>query len=122
VLAPGHRAPIVITRRILDLMPEGSVVVDIAIDQGGCVEGVESTTHADPVRTMGHVRVSATPNMPAAVPRSSTAALTAATLPYVRALAQGWSTAVVTFPELLGAVNVENGAIVNPDVKDALGR
>lgn len=122
VLAPGHRAPIVITRRILDLMPEGSVVVDIAIDQGGCVEGVESTTHADPVRTMGHVRVSATPNMPAAVPRSSTAALTAATLPYVRALAQGWSTAVATFPELLGAVNVENGAIVNPDVKDALGR
>ena len=122
VLAPGHRAPIVITRKMLDLMPEGSVVVDIAIDQGGCVEGVESTTHADPVRTMGHVRVSATPNMPAAVPRSSTAALTAATLPYVRALAGGWEEAVRTHPELAGAVNVEHGAIVHPDVKDALGR
>ncbi len=122
VLAPGHRAPIVITRKILDLMPEGAVVVDIAIDQGGCVEGVESTTHADPVRTMGHVRVSATPNMPAAVPRSSTAALTAATLPYVRALAKGWPEAAASHPELLVAVNVENGAVVNPDVKDALGR
>lgn len=122
VLAPGHRAPIVITRKILDSMPEGAVVVDIAIDQGGCVEGVESTTHADPVRTMGHVRVSATPNMPAAVPRSSTAALTAATLPYVRALARGWTEAIGAFPELAGAVNVENGVIVHPDVKDAFGR
>jgi alanine dehydrogenase len=121
VLAPGHRAPIVITQRVLDLMPEGSVVVDIAIDQGGCVEGVVSTTHADPVRTMGHVRVSATPNMPAAVPRSSTAALTVATLPYVRALAKGWEAAVATHPELAGAVNIENGIVVHPDVKEALG-
>ncbi|MEY4361987.1 MAG: alanine dehydrogenase [Actinomycetota bacterium] len=121
VLAPGHRAPIVITRRVLDLMPEGSVVVDIAIDQGGCVEGVVSTTHADPVRTMGHVRVSATPNMPAAVPRSSTAALTVATLPYVRALANGWEVAVATHPELAGAVNIENGTVIHPDVRDALG-
>ena len=121
VLAPGHRAPVVITKRILDLMPEGSVVVDIAIDQGGCVEGVESTTHAEPVRSMGHVRVSATPNMPAAVPRSSTAALTVATLPYVRALANGWDAACATHPELAGAVNVEGGQVVHPDVKDALG-
>lgn len=122
VLSPGHKAPIVVTRRTLDLMPEGSVVVDIAIDQGGCVEGVEATTHSDPVRTMGHVRVSATPNMPAAVPRSSTAALTAATLPYVRALAGGWDAALVANPELAGAVNVESGRIVHPAVADELAR
>jgi len=122
VLAPGHKAPIVVTSRTLELMPEGSVVVDIAIDQGGCVEGVEATTHSDPVRSMGHVRVSATPNMPAAVPRSSTAALTAATLPYVRSLAAGWSTATRQHPELVGAVNVESGRIVHPAVADELPR
>lgn len=114
VLAPGHRAPTVITRRILDLMPEGSVVIDIAIDQGGCVEGVVATSHSDPVRSLGRVRVAATPNMPAAVPRTSTAALCAATLPYVRALAQGWERAVSQRPELAGAVNIEDGRIVLP--------
>ena len=120
VLAPGLRAPIVITSKTLELMPEGSVVVDIAIDQGGCVEGVLSTTHAEPARAMGHVRVSATPNMPAAVPRTSTAALTAATLPYVRALGRGWSAAVAEHPELAGAVNVESGAIVHEAVRQEL--
>lgn len=120
VLSPGHRAPIVITSKTLASMPEGSVVVDIAIDQGGCVEGVQSTTHAEPVRVMGHVRVSATPNMPAAVPRTSTAALTAATLPYVRSLAKGWPAAVTDHPELAGAVNVESGAIVNEAVRQEL--
>lgn len=120
VLSPGHRAPVVITARTLSLMPEGSVVVDIAIDQGGCVEGVQATTHAEPARAMGHVRVSATPNMPAAVPRTSTAALTAATLPYVRALAGGWSSAVTQCPELVGAVNVESGEIVHEAVRQEL--
>ena len=122
VLTPGHKAPIVITKKILDLMPEGSVVVDIAIDQGGCVEGVQLTSHAEPVRSMGHVRVSATPNMPAAVPRSSTAALTAATLPYVRALAAGWNSATSAIPELRGAVNVEAGSVVHPAVAADLRR
>jgi alanine dehydrogenase len=103
-------------------MPRGSVIVDIAIDQGGSVEGVQSTTHAEPVRSMGHVRVSATPNMPAAVPRTSTAALTSATLPYVRALAAGWTTAIAQRPELVGAVNVEGGRITHPAVRAALGR
>lgn len=122
VLVPGKQAPVVITRRTLELMPEGSVVVDIAIDQGGCVEGVEATTHAEPLRTMGHVRVSATPNMPAAVPRSSTAALTAATLPYVIALAEGFDVAVARHPELAGAVNVADGRVVHPAVAAALAR
>jgi alanine dehydrogenase len=120
VLSPGLRAPTVITSKTLSLMPEGSVVVDIAIDQGGCVEGVLSTTHAEPARLMGHVRVSATPNMPAAVPRTSTAALTAATLPYVRSLAKGWSFATAEHPELLGAVNVESGLIVHEAVRQEL--
>jgi alanine dehydrogenase len=122
VLVPGKQAPIVITKRTLELMPEGAVVVDIAIDQGGCVEGVESTTHAEPLRTMRHVRVSATPNMPAAVPRSSTAALTAATLPYVLALAAGVDSAFVRFPELAAAVNVADGRVVHPAVASALSR
>lgn len=121
VLAPGHRAPVVITRDILDLMPDGSVVIDIAIDQGGCVEGVVATSHSDPVRTMGHVRVAATPNMPAAVPRTSTVALCAATLPYVRALAGGWEQAVAQFPELAGAVNIEDGRIVHPALVQEFG-
>jgi alanine dehydrogenase len=122
VLTPGKRAPIVITSSTLALMPEGSVIIDIAIDQGGCVEGVVPTTHAEPLRSMGHVRVSATPNMPAAVPRSATAALVAATLPYVSALADGYDQAVVRHPELAGAVNVANGRIVHPAVAAALGQ
>jgi alanine dehydrogenase len=122
VLSPGHRAPQVITSRILELMPEGAVVVDIAIDQGGCVEGVQATSHTDPVRSMGHVRVSATPNMPAAVPRTSTTALTAATLPYIRALAAGWTHAVTVHPELVGAVNVQSGEIVHPAIREELAK
>ena len=122
VLAPGHRAPVVITAHTLSLMPEGSVVIDIAIDQGGCVEDVQPTTHSDPVRSMGHVRVSATPNMPAAVPRTSTAALTAATLPYVRSLAAGWPLAITTHPELIGAVNVQSGEVVHPAVREGLAQ
>ena len=122
VLVPGRQAPTVITRRTLELMPEGSVIVDIAIDQGGCVKAVEPTTHAEPLRTMGHVRVSATPNMPAAVPRSSTAALTAATLPYVLALAEGFDAASARYPELADAVNVADGRVVHPAVAAALSR
>lgn len=122
VLSPGHRAPQVITSRTLELMPEGAVVIDIAIDQGGCVEGVQSTTHNEPVRSMGHVRVSATPNMPAAVPRTSTAALTSATLPYVRALAAGWPRAITVHPELIGAVNVQSGEIVHPAIREELAK
>ena len=106
VLVPGKQAPVVITRRTLELLPEGSVVVDIAIDQGGCVEGVEATTHAEPLRTM--------------VPRSSTAALTAATLPYVIALAEGFDVAVARHPELADAVNVADGRVVHPAVAAAL--
>jgi alanine dehydrogenase len=122
VLVPGRAAPTVIKSATLASMAPGSVIIDIAIDQGGCVEGVQSTTHQDPIREMGHVRVSATPNMPAAVPRTSTAALTAATLPYVRALAAGWPTAIARHPELVGAVNVENGSVVHPDVVASLKR
>ncbi|MGA0879705.1 MAG: alanine dehydrogenase [Ilumatobacteraceae bacterium] len=121
VLAPGHRAPTVITRKVLDLMPEGSVVIDIAIDQGGCVEGVVATSHSDPVRSMGRVRVAATPNMPAAVPRTSTAALCAATLPYIRALAGGWDRATSQHPELAGAVNIQDGRIVLPALLQEYG-
>lgn len=120
VLVPGRAAPVVVTAHTLSLLARGAVVVDIAIDQGGCVESVEPTSHAEPFRQMGGVRVSATPNMPAAVPRAATAALTRATLPYVRALAGGWTAAVAQFPELRSARNVEAGAVVHKDVIAAL--
>lgn len=121
VLAPGHRAPKVITSEVLARMPAGSVVVDIAIDQGGCVEGVRPTSHSDPVYSLGHVRVTATPNMPAAVPRTSTAALCAATLPYVRALAAGWEQALTAHGELAAAVNIEDGRVVLPALIQEFG-
>mgnify|MGYP000244358036 CR=1 FL=1 len=122
VLVHGAKAPKLITNELVKKMKPGAVLVDIAIDQGGCVEGVQATSHTDPVQSMGHVRVSATPNMPAAVPRTSTTALTAATLPYIRALAAGWTHAVTVHPELIGAVNVQSGEIVHPAIREELAK
>ena len=91
VLIPGAKAPSLITREDLGLMREGTVIVDVAIDQGGCVETMKPTTHDDPVYTVDGVIHYAVANMPGGVPRSSTLALTNATLPYAVALAnKGW--------------------------------
>jgi alanine dehydrogenase len=87
VLAPGARAPVVVSRVMVREMPAGSVIVDVAVDQGGCVETTRPTSHSEPTYTEEGVIHYAVPNMPALVPRTGTLALTHATLPHVLALA-----------------------------------
>jgi alanine dehydrogenase len=123
VLVPGGRAPVVVTRTMVASMRPGSVIVDCAIDQGGCVEDIHETTHADPVYRADGVLHYAVGNIPGAVPHTSTYALTNATLQYVVALAtRGVADAVAHDNELATGVNTAGGAITNSAVADALGR
>ena len=123
VLVPGGRAPLVVTDDMVAGMRPGAVVVDIAIDQGGCIEGIHETTHAAPVYERHGVLHYAVGNIPGAVPHTSTYALTNATLPYVVALAtRGLLGAVADEPGLAGGVNTAGGHVVNPVVAEALGR
>ena len=104
-------------------MRPGSVIVDCAIDQGGCVEGIHETSHAEPVYEVDGVLHYAVGNIPAAVPHTSTYALTNATLPYAVALAtQGVTDATATDVELAKGVNTLAGAVTNSAVAEALGR
>jgi alanine dehydrogenase len=99
------------------------VLVDIAIDQGGCFETSHPTTHADPTFVVDGIIHYCVANMPGAVPRTSTFALTNATLPYVRAIADlGWQSALKRDPGLAAGLNVHAGAIVHEVVANALGR
>ncbi len=121
VLLPGAKAPRVLTRDdIRDMMP-GSVVVDIAIDQGGCFETSRETKHSDPTYVVDDVIHYAVGNIPGAVPRTSTFALTNATAPYLRLLANhGVDGAVERRPELAGGLNTRSGEITNETVRQAL--
>ena len=121
VLIPGARAPVIVDEELVKRMRPGSVVVDISIDQGGCIATARETTHSDPVYEMHGVVHYAVGNIPGAVPNTATYALTNATLPYVVALADGVAGAVERRPELLGGVNVAGGAVANPAVADYLG-
>ncbi|MCB1537397.1 MAG: alanine dehydrogenase [Rhodospirillales bacterium] len=122
VLVPGGAAPKLITNEMLKAMKAGAVLVDIAIDQGGCFESSRITTHDDPVYTVEGVSHYCVANMPGAYPQSSTQALNNATLPYVLALAdKGWERACAEDPGLKGGVNVHAGKIVHPAVAEALG-
>jgi alanine dehydrogenase len=122
VLVPGGRAPTVITEDMVRAMRPGSVIVDVAIDQGGCVEGIHETTHAEPVYERHGVLHYAVGNIPGAVPHTSTYALTNATLPYVLALAtHGVADAVAREPALAGGVSTVAGRITNAAVAEALG-
>ncbi len=121
VLIPGARAPVVVDEDLVKEMRPGSVLVDISIDQGGCIATAHETTHSDPVYEMHGVVHYAVGNIPGAVPNTATYALTNATLPYVVALADGVSEAVSRRPELLGGVNVAGGAVANHAVADFLG-
>jgi alanine dehydrogenase len=103
-------------------MRPGSVVVDISIDQGGCIETAHETSHADPVYTVDDVVHYAVGNIPGAVPNTSTYALTNATLPYVVALAGGLGAAVTRFPELLKGINVAGGRMTHPAVAESIGQ
>ena len=123
VLVPGGRAPTVVTREMVETMKPGAVAIDIAIDQGGCIETSRETTHADPVFVHHGVLHYAVGNMPGAVPHTSTHALTNATLPFLADLARlGVADAVSDDPGLAAGVNTAGGHVVNAAVAEALGR
>ena len=122
VLIPGAVAPKLVTREMISSMKEGAVVVDVAIDQGGCFETSHATTHADPVYVVDGVTHYCVANMPGAVPVTSTKALTNATLPYVEAIANlGLRAAVAADPALAKGVNVIDGKLTYEAVAEAHG-
>jgi alanine dehydrogenase len=122
VLVPGASAPKLVTRAMLGQMRKGAVLVDVAIDQGGCFETSRPTTHAEPTYIIDGIVHYCVANMPGAVPRTSTFALAQATLPYVLKLADhGWKGALQADPHLRAGLNVASGRIVHPAVAEALG-
>ncbi|MCX7621373.1 MAG: hypothetical protein N2037_11085, partial [Acidimicrobiales bacterium] len=123
VLVPGGRAPVLVTAEMVAGMRRGAVIVDVAVDQGGCVETIRETTHHDPVYEVDGVLHYGVGNIPGAVPNTSTRALTNATLRYLTVLAtDGLFRAVGEFPELLAGVNTYGGHVTNANVAKALGR
>jgi alanine dehydrogenase len=122
VLVPAGRAPIVVTEDMVRTMRPGAVLVDVAVDQGGCIETTHETSHDDPVYERHGVIHYAVGNMPAAVPFTSTYALTNATLPHAVTLAtRGVAGAAAADPMLRAGVNTAAGGIVHPTVAAALG-
>jgi len=122
VLLPGAKAPKIVSDEMVAAMKPGSVIVDVAIDQGGCIATARPTTHSDPTYVVHDVVHYCVTNMPGAVPRTSTIGLSNATLPYGLALADfGLEGAVSRDPELARGVNVINGKVTHPGVAEALG-
>jgi alanine dehydrogenase len=122
VLIPGAAAPKLVTRDMLATMNQGSVLVDVAIDQGGCFETSRATTHQDPTYVVDGVVHYCVANMPGAVARTSTYALNNATLPFALRLADlGWRKALMADPHLRAGLNVWNGKVTNAPVAEALG-
>ena len=122
VLVPGARAPKVVSRALVKKMKPGSVIVDVAVDQGGCCETTRPTTHSDPVYVVDGVLHYCVTNMPGIVPHTSTLALTNTTLPYiVRLASEGVEKAIRSDPGLAKGVNVMNGRITYQGVADAHG-
>jgi len=122
VLIPGEKAPKLVTDAMVATMKPGSVLVDIAIDQGGCFEGSRPTTHDDPTFLVHDTIYYCVANMPGAVPGTSTRALTNATLPYVLALAdKGWRRAITDDPALALGLNTHEGVVTNEGVAGAFG-
>jgi alanine dehydrogenase len=122
VLIPGAKAPKLVRKEDLKRMQPGSVIVDVAVDQGGCVETVHATTHENPTYVVDGVIHYAVANMPGGVPRTSTLALTNATLPYALQLAnKGWKKALRENPALLKGLNVAEGKVTYKAVADAFG-
>lgn len=122
VLIPGAAAPKLITRDMLKTMKPGSVIVDVAIDQGGCCETSKATTHADPTYVVDNVIHYCVANMPGAVARTSTFALNNGTLPFALALAnKGWKQALIDDKHLRNGLNVHDGKLTCQPVAEALG-
>ena len=122
VLVPGGRAPVVVTEEMVEGMKQGSVIVDIAVDQGGCVATTRETTHTEPVYEKYGVLHYAVGNVPGAVPHTSTYALTNSTLPYILDIAERGVREAATDPALRRGINVAGGEVTNPAVAVALGR
>jgi alanine dehydrogenase len=122
VLIPGAKAPKLVSNDLVSRMKPGSVLVDIAIDQGGCFEDSRPTTHDDPTYRVHDSVFYCVANMPGAVPHTSTLALTNATLPYVLRLANlGWSDALAADPALAAGLSTHNGALTSLQVAHDLG-
>jgi alanine dehydrogenase len=122
VLVPGAAAPKLVTADMIKRMKPGSAVVDVAIDQGGCFATSHATTHADPSYLVDDVVHYCVANMPGAVPRTSTAALNNATLPYIVSIAnKGYKAALLEDPHLLNGLNVYKGKVTCRSVADSLG-
>ena len=122
VLIPGAKAPRLITRKMLKTMKKGAVLVDVAIDQGGCFETSKATTHGEPIYEVEGVVHYCVANMPGAVPKTSTLALTNATLPYAVEIANnGWKKAMQQNPEIKYGANVVKGKVTYAGVAEAFG-
>ena len=122
VLLPGKKAPSLVLKEDLGTMRPGSVIVDVAVDQGGCVETIKPTTHEEPTYVVDGVIHYGVANMPGGVPRTSTLALTNATLPYATLLAnRGWQVACLGDPALALGVNVVEGKVTYAGVAEAFG-
>ena len=122
VLIPGAKAPKLVRREDLGKMQPGSVIVDVAIDQGGCVETIKATTHENPTFVVDGVIHYGVANMPGGVPRTSTLALTNATLPYAMQLAnRGWKSALRQNAALAKGLNMYDGKVTYPGVAEAFG-
>jgi len=120
VLRPGAKAPHLVTRADLGLMKPGSIIVDVAVDQGGCFETTKPTTHDHPTYVVDGIIHYAVANMPGGVPRTSTLALTNATFPYTKRLARlGWKQACTADASLFLGLNVIEGQVVYPGVAEA---
>jgi alanine dehydrogenase len=123
VLIPGAAAPKIVTRAMVEKMKKGAVIVDVAIDQGGCIETAHPTTHSDPSYEVNGVVHYCVTNMPAAVPNTSTLALTNATFPYVMKLAKmGAKAAIHEDKGIAEGVNTYNGTLTYEAVAAAQGR
>jgi len=123
VLVAGDRAPVVVSRDMVRSMKKGAVIVDVAVDQGGCIETTRETTHDNPVYVEHDVVHYAVGNMPGAVPHTSTYALTNATLPFqIEVASRGVRAATEHNPALAHGVNTVAGAITHPAVAESLGK
>jgi len=122
VLIPGAKAPRLVTREMLKNMKRGAVIVDVCIDQGGCFETSKPTTHSDPIYSVDGIVHYCVSNMPGALPKTSTLALTNATLPYAIELAnKGWSSAMKNNTEIKLGANVVKGKVTYKAVAESFG-
>jgi alanine dehydrogenase len=122
VLVAGSKAPTLVTREMLGTMKKGSVLVDVSVDQGGCFETSKETTHKAPIYKIDGIIHYAVSNMPGALPRTSTLALTNATLPYAVEIAnKGWKKAMQENPEIKAGANVVQGKVTYKGVAEAFG-